>query len=149
MKKGQSTLEYLITYGWAILIIVTIAAVLWYFGVFNPSRWAGSSATGFTKFTVQDFALYTDGNFIIVMSSLNDKTIKLYNITATFDESNYTTNLTTFENWAPSQTKTISINMSSAGLNEIGQDYRIDVAISYMLGNLTHIDYGTIIGKVQ
>src|SRR3989338_6328732 len=34
-KRGQSALEYLVTYGWAILAIVVVAAVLWYFGVFN------------------------------------------------------------------------------------------------------------------
>ena len=28
-KRGQSALEYLVTYGWAILAIVIVAAVLW------------------------------------------------------------------------------------------------------------------------
>lgn len=38
MKRGQSALEYLVTYGWAILAIVIIAAVLWYFGVFSQPK---------------------------------------------------------------------------------------------------------------
>ena len=41
MKRGQTALEYLITYGWAILIILVVLAVLWYYDVFNPSKWAG------------------------------------------------------------------------------------------------------------
>lgn len=41
MRKGQTALEYLITYGWAILIILVVLAVLWYYDVFNPSKWAG------------------------------------------------------------------------------------------------------------
>ncbi|MFH1779519.1 MAG: hypothetical protein ABH803_00035 [Candidatus Micrarchaeota archaeon] len=55
MKRGQSALEYLVTYGWAILAIVIVAALLWYLGIFNPSGLVGSgnSAKGFT-FNVLD-----------------------------------------------------------------------------------------------
>ena len=37
----QSAMEYLMTYGWAILIIAVALAVLFYFGVFNPSSFVG------------------------------------------------------------------------------------------------------------
>lgn len=50
--KAQSALEYMMTYGWAILIIVIVAAVLYSLGIFNPSANAGTTATGFTPFTV-------------------------------------------------------------------------------------------------
>jgi len=56
MRKGQTALEYLVTYGWAILAIVIIAAVLWYFGVFNPSKWTGArQCGGFSAFTCIDY----------------------------------------------------------------------------------------------
>ena len=35
MKKGQAATEFLMTYGWAILAIVVVAAVLWNMGVFK------------------------------------------------------------------------------------------------------------------
>ncbi len=61
MKRGQSALEYLVTYGWAILAIVIIAAVLWYTGVFNPSKIAGGgkSGGGFGVFTYSDHVVTT------------------------------------------------------------------------------------------
>ena len=34
-KRSQSALEYMMTYGWAILIIVIVAAVLYSFGIFG------------------------------------------------------------------------------------------------------------------
>lgn len=37
VRKGQSAMEYLMTYGWAILIIVVVLAALFYMGVFTPS----------------------------------------------------------------------------------------------------------------
>ena len=35
-RKGQAALEYLMTYGWAILAVVVVLAVLWYLGIFTP-----------------------------------------------------------------------------------------------------------------
>ncbi|VVB68283.1 Uncharacterised protein [Candidatus Norongarragalina meridionalis] len=56
MKRGQSALEYLVTYGWAILAIVIIAAVLWYFGIFNPNKWSSSKQCGgFANFQCIDY----------------------------------------------------------------------------------------------
>lgn len=34
-SKGQSALEYLMTYGWALVVIVIVVAALFAFGVFN------------------------------------------------------------------------------------------------------------------
>ncbi len=47
-KKSQSALEYMMTYGWAILIIVIVAAVLYSLGIFNPTSFvATESVSGF------------------------------------------------------------------------------------------------------
>ncbi len=43
-KRGQAAMEFLMTYGWAILAAIVAIGVLAYFGVFNPSRLAGSTA---------------------------------------------------------------------------------------------------------
>ncbi|MCL4399234.1 hypothetical protein M1293_01855 [Candidatus Parvarchaeota archaeon] len=45
--KSQSALEYMMTYGWAILIIVIVAAVLYSFGIFSPSSSISGAVTGF------------------------------------------------------------------------------------------------------
>ena len=34
--RSQSAMEYLMTYGWAILVIIIVIAVLFYIGVLNP-----------------------------------------------------------------------------------------------------------------
>lgn len=38
-KKGQAAMEFLMTYGWAILAAVVVIGVLAYFGVFNPGTY--------------------------------------------------------------------------------------------------------------
>jgi hypothetical protein len=40
-------MEYLMTYGWAILIVIIVAAALYALGVFNPATWTGSRPSGF------------------------------------------------------------------------------------------------------
>ena len=36
MKRGQAAMEYLMTYGWALLVIVIVLGALVYMGVLNP-----------------------------------------------------------------------------------------------------------------
>ncbi len=49
-QKSQSALEYMMTYGWAILIIVIVAAVLYSLGIFSPSSSLSATVTGFSGF---------------------------------------------------------------------------------------------------
>jgi len=42
--NGQTVWEYLITYGWAILVIIVVLAVLYYYHVFNPKCWEKGSS---------------------------------------------------------------------------------------------------------
>ncbi|MFH1133036.1 MAG: hypothetical protein V1735_00950 [Nanoarchaeota archaeon] len=37
MKRAQAALEFLMTYGWAILVVLVVIGALAYFGVLNPS----------------------------------------------------------------------------------------------------------------
>ena len=46
MIKSQSAMEYLMTYGWAILIIAVVLAALFELGVFNPMTFAPKASPG-------------------------------------------------------------------------------------------------------
>ena len=51
-KRSQSALEYMMTYGWAILIIVIVAVILYSMGIFNPSSSVTTASTGFSPFVI-------------------------------------------------------------------------------------------------
>jgi len=36
-KRGQAAMEFLMTYGWAILVVLVVIGALAYFGILNPS----------------------------------------------------------------------------------------------------------------
>ncbi|MAG91142.1 hypothetical protein CMO83_00530 [Candidatus Woesearchaeota archaeon] len=40
-KKGQAAMEFLMTYGWAILVVLAAIAALAYFGVLSPEKFLG------------------------------------------------------------------------------------------------------------
>jgi uncharacterized protein (UPF0333 family) len=44
-KKGQAAMEFLMTYGWAILAAIVAIAALAYFGVFSPGKLVADAVT--------------------------------------------------------------------------------------------------------
>ena len=100
--KSQSALEYMMTYGWAILIIVIVAVILYSMGIFNPSSSVTFTSSGFAPFIISSAvcnnfgliasvesgafpnnALYVnlDGFYIVSASGVNAQYNKLYNVT--------------------------------------------------------------------
>ncbi len=63
-KKGQGALEYLMTYGWALLVIVIVVAALYAMGILNPSTYQQSRCTGFQHFTFNDQKL-TSSQYVL------------------------------------------------------------------------------------
>ena len=49
-KKGQSAMEFIMTYGWAILVVLIVVGALVYFGVLSPSTILGARCTFPAKF---------------------------------------------------------------------------------------------------
>ena len=45
MKKGQATMEFLLTYGWAILMVLAAILALVYFDVLSPSNFVPMNQT--------------------------------------------------------------------------------------------------------
>ncbi len=84
-RRGQSALEYLVTYGWAILAIVIIAGILWYFGIFNPAKYVEEKQCGGgTRFQCLDYRVNSTGALTIVLGNKGGSPI---NVTATWPSS--------------------------------------------------------------
>ncbi|MEM0154272.1 MAG: hypothetical protein QW814_00340 [Methanothrix sp.] len=77
--KGQSAMEYLITYGWAILIIAIALGVLFELGLFNPSSFVSTSCIFPADFSCIFSTLSSNGMLTINMQQSTSSPI---NITA-------------------------------------------------------------------
>ena len=77
--KSQSALEYMMTYGWAILVIVIVAGVLYSLGIFSPASSLSSTVTGFSNLGSVTGECTSNG---ILRISLGDSTGYPINITS-------------------------------------------------------------------
>ncbi len=69
LARSQSALEYMMIYGWAILIIVIVAAVLYGFGIFSPKNMLTQTVTGFAGLGVQA-TCYSTGLAVVMQNEL-------------------------------------------------------------------------------
>ena len=82
MRKGQAAMEFLMTYGWAILIVVIAVAALAAFGVFNPQRFAQERCVGdSTKFACASNSIAIDTDTNVLQLDLRNGAGETVNIT--------------------------------------------------------------------
>ena len=57
VKKAQAAMEFLMTYGWAILVVLIAIGALAYFGVLSPGKFLPQSCTLAPGFACSDFTV--------------------------------------------------------------------------------------------
>jgi len=146
-KKGQGAMEYLMTYGWAILVVIIVGIVLWQSGVFGTG---GGGTSGFDKIRIEDYA-YTSSGLDVSYENAAGATIKKVNLTYSGTDMAYSTFEETGASWAPGKEQTISINSTAANAcGTAGTGYSVDVAIVYLSeAGLTHTESGTLRGQCE
>ena len=71
-KKAQGALEFLMTYGWAFLVILIMIGALAYFGVLSPTKFLPERCNFGSQFLCKDYLVSSDG-------TTADITLKLQN----------------------------------------------------------------------
>lgn len=82
--KGQTALEYLMTYGWMLVIIAIVAVVLYQYGVFTPPT-TPPGCTGFSQASPLDWkaSVQDDGNLTLTVINNAGTKIRLTGVNAT------------------------------------------------------------------
>lgn len=139
MRKGQSALEYLVTYGWAILAIVIVAAILWYFGVFNPSRFTSShQCGGFSDFQCLDYNVsVTSGNASIILGNKLGTTL---NITTGY----VGTGICSPSPSLVSPNNQLTLTCTGIGPAQAGNTFNVSLTFTDTQSGLMHSDSGFI-----
>ncbi|MFP3289196.1 MAG: hypothetical protein RXO35_02080 [Candidatus Micrarchaeota archaeon] len=136
--KAQSAMEYLMTYGWAILIIAVVLGALFSLGVFSGSSLLGTSCVASPGYLCQNPVLSTSGTLTFSFGQNTGATV--YNAivyvepqaaspgsSAPFFSSNYT-NVGTL---ASGQTVSPSITLSGFSGKPVGTPFTGYVWLSY------------------
>lgn len=67
--RAQAALEFLLNYGWAILVVLVVIGALAYFGVLNPSRLVPERCAIAIPFGCSDQVLGTDGMLLSISNN--------------------------------------------------------------------------------
>ena len=81
--RGQAAMEFLMTYGWAILIMLVVIAVLFYLGVFNVGGIMPRSCIFPAGFTCYDYSMDHDGNATLDLGQATGHDITITGVACT------------------------------------------------------------------
>ncbi|MBI4020567.1 MAG: hypothetical protein HY367_04500 [Candidatus Aenigmarchaeota archaeon] len=153
-KSGQSAMEYLMTYGWAILIIIIVAAALFALGVFNPATFTGKRATGFPNIGNPPDWIYTGSTFNVSVKNSLGSPINITAMTAATPSSNCGAVAGSNPSAMPfvlgsGQTATVWFTTCPALTS--GTAYSLSVSITYTQqgGTFSVTDTGTLTGTAS
>jgi len=127
MRKGQAAMEYLMTYGWAILIIIVVVAALYAMGVFKVGKATVPCSPCFSYFAYVDHSSDT----LIIRNGPQE----LSAIYVSVGGNNIYTSTNTI---TPGQ----QITISSAGT--FGGDVTVDITYTVAASGLNHTDTATL-----
>lgn len=81
-SKGQAALEFLMTYGWAIMLVIVVVGALYATGMLKPCRWVGVQVN-FPQTPVGVLHIATNSSLMVIeISNNNPKTINITSVSA-------------------------------------------------------------------
>jgi len=67
--KGQAALEFMMTYGWAILVVLAAIGALSYFGILDPSRFTPDTCMASSGFSCDGKPVGASDNVVFTVSN--------------------------------------------------------------------------------
>lgn len=71
-ETSQAAMEFMMTYGWAMIVLIIAIASLAYFGVLNPSRFLPDQCILPAGLACLDFNVYSDNVEIVLRNSFGE-----------------------------------------------------------------------------
>ena len=144
-KKGQAAMEFLMTYGWAILAAVIAIGVLAYFGVFSPGDMMPTSCALSAPFGCEEYSMTVTGGMQLVIRNGAGGVLDITSV----DIDGCGTDSTGWADTANGDTISVQVDPCVPALSDGGR-FKGDITIVYRKddGTLDQQSTGTISGKV-
>lgn len=146
-RKGQAAVEYLTTYGWAILVTLVVGVALWQMGAFKPPS-TPPGCTGFSQVTPIDHV--ADGSADRMGLTLTNEAgvkVKLNRIDVDIFGKTCSKNV----NKELRAGQSYQVNVTSCTLPDTGNYYRAKITITYtnLVSGIKHKSVGECHGSVE
>jgi len=168
MKKLQAAMEYLMTYGWAILIIALALGVLYSLGVLNPGRLKPVMCMLPAPFSCQIISFNSAGKLNISLSQGSGQQITVTNVACVDNSHIQSTGLPDTNCYGGNCWTSFSVNVASGssaplpnliqcypagnspfGTQPIGSVFSGTLVINYTIGNAKYVTTGSINAQVS
>ena len=151
LKKAQAAMEFLMTYGWAILVVLVVISALAYFGVFNVANLLPERCTFPVTLACVDHRVDGGNNKITLqLQNGGGRGMNITNITVTGDGVSSTCQNNTVRSLQNGEQGTFVI--SSCTIADIGRPknrYQVDVAFTWLGSSLEHTLTGELLAKTE
>ncbi|MCX6772520.1 MAG: hypothetical protein NTV88_01985 [Candidatus Micrarchaeota archaeon] len=152
VKKGQAALDFLMTYGWALLIIALAAAAIVALGILDMGSFIGSRATGFSQIEPIGWSLDHTGVFNIKLKNNAGTDINVTSVTTSYNSvaGNCSALNPPVGISLPEGSESGVINACTFGAINPGASYSLRLNINYTDSEtgFSYTDAGTVTGKV-
>jgi len=147
-KRGQAATEFLMTYGWAILIVLAAIGALAYFGILSPNKFLPNSCILFPGLSCDDFIISPGSAVIIITNGMgNSITINDLDLTNLNDGSSCQVDNVAGDVLSDGESKVYVF----AGCNNGNPDrkFKGEINIDYTTNQLSHKKTGEIVSLVE
>ncbi|MDD9952785.1 MAG: hypothetical protein OXR66_00445 [Candidatus Woesearchaeota archaeon] len=148
MRKGQAAMEFLMTYGWAILVVLAAIGALAYFGVLSPDKFLPSKCTMNPPFSCTEFKVTTSELQLGITNNAGVDLAAGANVTADCDASGVTTAGVTTNG---DKLTGANFNLTGCTGAAVGDRFKADITISYTKSgeSVSHTSTGTVQARVE
>ncbi len=149
-RKAQGSMEYLMTYGWAILVILVIGVAMWQMGLFSPAATVVTNFSGFSPLKpIEQYCVVGTGasdTVTVVMNNAAGRTIRNLTISV-FD--NEPTACDSLIAMTGKKFRCFQTNID-CGADKPGERYDVDLSIGYdSLSGERRASSGTVWGPAE
>ncbi len=151
MKKGQAAMEFLMTYGWAILVVLVAIGALAYFGVLSPSKFLPKSCTLEPGMGCEEFKA-DDSDDTVQLLLRNGRGESLTAVTVAVAGCTNSAEASGDDPWAEGAVLggTDGITVTACTLGAVGDSVKKAITITYTsAGGLSHTVSGEMTTKVE
>ena len=153
MRKGQAAMEFLMTYGWAILVVLVAIGALAYFGVLSPGKFLPETCLLSPGFACTDFKVVAGTASAWTIKIQNGLGESLTGISVTLAKINDGTGTSTGTcdigtGTLPSGSPTTCTGSTVAG--SAGDRFKAEIQFAYTpVGGIAHTKVGSLTAKME
>ncbi len=145
MRKGQGAMEYLMTYGWAILIVIIVGIVLWQSGVFGTTTGGISGFSG--GIAVSDYSA-TSGSLSVYLQNVAGEPLRNINVSLVTIDGTASTASEVVTNLGVGSDATVTLsdsNICPTGATAFTAE--LNITYTTTVSGLTKVETGKISGQ--